>query len=271
MIEQQVGLAWREQTADLILEQGSMFTEILVEDQMRHGFMPEKLQSFIDRGGVVIPHGISLSLGSAEGPQFKNLDSMNRLADDCESPFVSEHISFVESAGVSVGHLTPVPRTDDMLAIFIENVQRVQQELEVPLVLENIAALIEWPDAEMSEAQFIRRLVEQTGCGLLLDVSNLYAQSMNHQLNLEETLDELPLDQVKYMHIAGGIMKNHFYHDTHCHSLKQGPLKVLEMVCQRGVTRPIVLERDSRFPSDLELKGELDAITAIVQASGVSR
>ncbi|MDF1660208.1 MAG: DUF692 domain-containing protein [Planctomycetota bacterium] len=271
MIDSQVGLAWRAELADLILDRGSMFTEILVEDQMRHGFVPEKLQSYLDNGGTIVPHGISLSLGSAEGPQFKNLDSMNRLVEEYRSPFVSEHISYVESGGVSVGHLTPVPRTEDMLGIFIENVQWVKRELSVPLVLENIAALIEWPGAEMSEAQFIRRLIEETDCGMLLDLSNLYAQSVNHGLNLAEALDVLPLDRVSYMHIAGGVMKNERYHDSHCHSLKPGPLSVLEMVCQRGVKCPIVLEWDSQFPSDAELRGELDAIEAVVKRTSIPR
>lgn len=271
MTGRQVGLAWRTELADLILDQGSLFTEVLVEDQMRHGFIPEKLQSFLDQGGTVVPHGISLSLGSAEGPQFKNLDSMNRLADEYDAPFVSEHISYVESAGVSVGHLTPVPRTEDMLAIFIENVQRVKRELNVPLVLENIAALIEWPNAEMSEPEFVRRLIEETDCGFLLDVSNLYAQFVNHGLNLDKALDELPLDRVSYIHIAGGIMKDKRYHDSHCHSLKPGPLAVLEKACRRGVSVPIVLEWDARFPGPTELKGELDAIKAVVQRTSLPR
>lgn len=261
-----VGLAWRESLAPLILESDALFTEILVENEMRHAYLPEPLQAFIDRGGTVVPHGISLSLGSAEGPQFKNLDSMNRLAEECQSPFVSEHISYVESGGISVGHLTPVPRTEAMLEIFIENVNCVKDELSVPLVLENVAALIEWPGAEMSEGEFIQRLLDETDSGFLLDVSNLYAQSVNHGLNLNETLDRWPLHRVAYMHIAGGLFKDDFYHDTHCHPLKKGPLDVLELVQARGVEAPIILEWDAHYPSPEELKEEVHAIEAVLQA-----
>ena len=146
-----------------------------------------------ERGMVVVPHGIGLSLGGAERPDRRRLAHLAAVADAVGAPLVSEHIAFVRAGGRESGHLLPVPRTWEALEILAENVAIAQAGLEVPLALEHVAALVEWPDAEMDEAAFVSELLERTGALLLLDLSNLYANAHNHGYDALAALTRFPL------------------------------------------------------------------------------
>src|SRR5215204_6982037 len=96
------------------------------------------------------------------------------------APLVSEHVAFVRGGGLEAGHLLPVPRTREALAVLVANVRLAQAELGVPLALEHVAALLEWPAPELDEAAFLTELLERTGALLLLDLANTYANARNH-------------------------------------------------------------------------------------------
>lgn len=115
---------------------------------------------------------------------------------------VSDHVCFVRAGGLDSGHLMPVPRTKDALDVLVANVKLAQRNLPVPLALENVAALLEWPDGELSEGQFLAELVERTDCWLLVDVANLYANARNIGTDPERFLDEIPLERLAYVHVA---------------------------------------------------------------------
>ncbi len=127
-----------------------------------------------------MPHGISLSLGGAERPDPARLEALARLAVRFLAPMVSEHIAFVRAGGVETGHLLPLPRTRDALDVLVANVCEAQSALPVPLALENIAALVEWPEAEMDEAQFLTELLERTGAGSCSDPGQRARQRPEH-------------------------------------------------------------------------------------------
>ena len=103
------------------------------------------------------------SLGGAERPDAKRLRRLARLAERFNAPLVSEHIAFVRAGERESGHLLPVPRTEAALGVLCENIRLAQAELPVPLALENIASLVEWPSAELDEAEFLCQIVERTG------------------------------------------------------------------------------------------------------------
>jgi uncharacterized protein len=146
----------------------------------------------------------------------------------------------------------------------------------VPLALENIAALLDWPDAELEEGAFLAELCERTGVGLVLDVANLHACAVNLGRDPARVLDDLPLERVAYVHAAGGITAaDGLYHDTHAHPLTEPVLDLLADLLGRAAavgTRPaVMLERDDRFPSDEDLAAELLLLRGAVEAVGVLR
>ena len=262
-----VGIGWRAEIASFITGLEDLrFVEVVAEALSRAGPLPRPLAALRACGVEVIPHGLRLSLGGAEPPDPKRIDHLARVASLLEAPLVSEHIAFVRAGGVEAGHLMPVPRTREALEIVIENVQVAQAQLPVPLALEHVAALIDWPEAEMDEAAFLSEILERTGALLLLDVSNLYANARNHRFDPLAFLDRVPLERIAYVHVGGGVERDGIYHDTHTDPVLKDVLELLEDLCSRTSPPGVLLERDDNFPSRHEIVDELEAIRAAVDA-----
>ncbi|MGA9771102.1 MAG: DUF692 domain-containing protein [Blastocatellia bacterium] len=265
-----IGIGWRPELALSIARNTEIdFVEVVAEN-ISPDRIPLALRQLCERGVKIIPHGVSLSLGGAERPSSKRLSQLARLAETLDAPFVSEHAAFVRAGSVEAGHLLPIPRTLEALDVLVENINEARRALPVPLALENIATLFEWPHAEMDEATFLAEALRRTDTLLLLDVSNLYANVCNHNWDAVEFLDRLPLDRLAYVHIAGGITKAGLYHDTHAHNIPAGAFDLLEELCARVDTLGVMLERDDHFPEEAELVREMRAI-AETRRRGVRR
>jgi uncharacterized protein (UPF0276 family) len=225
-----------------------------------------------ERDVAVIPHGVSLSLGGADLPSRASLDALARLARRVDAPLVSEHLAFVRAGGIESGHLLPLPRTREALETVVRNVRAAQAVLPVPLAIENIATLFEWPGAEMTEADFLGEVLERTDTLLLLDLANLYANSRNHGTDAAEFFSRLPLERIAYVHLAGGVVDAEgLYHDTHAHALPAPVLALLRQLCARARLPGVMIERDGRFPPDSVFNAELDAVADILFPSPAKR
>jgi hypothetical protein len=267
-----LGIGWRPELARAIEKRGDLgFVEITAENyfvrQATTPVIPKPLHDLRGRGLQVIPHGISLSLGGAEPIGLDRVRRLEILAREFDSPLVSEHIAFVRAGDVEAGHLLPIPRTRPSLEAIVENVLRAQQVLSVPLALENISTLFEWPDAAIPEAEFIAELLERTGCLLLLDVANVYANARNLRSDPAALLDGVPLDRLAYVHMGGGDERDGIYHDTHAGAVPAGAFQLLTELCARVEPPGVMLERDDNFPTIEALTAELDVI-ALAMKSG---
>ena len=189
--------------------------------------LPDVIEVLRQRGIPIIPHAISLSLGGAEPPDLGRVSALGRLARRVGAPLVSEHLSFVRAGGMDSGHLLPLPRRRDALEVVIANVRAARDVLPVPLALENVASLFDWPGAEMEEAVFLRTVLEETDTLLLLDIENVYANARNHGFDARAYLDELPLERIAYVHIAGGVEQNGTWYDTHTYPVAEAVLDLL--------------------------------------------
>jgi hypothetical protein len=265
-----LGIGWRPPLALFIDRHRDLgFVEIIAEDLDPWGALPPALEALRRRGVAIVPHGISLSLGGTEPLDTKRVQALAQLATRLDAPLVSEHVAFVRAAGLEAGHLLPVPRTRESLRVLVANVRTLQKELPIPLALENIASLFEWPGAEMDEATFIHELLGSTDALLLLDVTNLYANSHNGRWDAQAFLDRAPLDRLAYVHVAGGIVRNGVYEDSHAHPVMPAVLDLLETLSLRAPVPGALLERDDRFPNDDELDAELTAIRAALARGSV--
>ncbi|HEV7935973.1 MAG TPA: DUF692 domain-containing protein [Actinomadura sp.] len=264
--EMGVGIGWRPDIAGFVAGlPGLRFTEVIAES-VHPGHPPQELLRLRERGVQIVPHGVRLSLGGAEPLTRKRIAHLAMCADVLDAPLVSEHIAFVRAGGLEAGHLLPVPRTRAALDILTDNIRRTCAELPVPLAVEPIAALFDWPDDEYDEADFLTELLERTGALLLLDVANLYANARNRGEDPQRTLDALPLERVAYVHVAGGAEHDGLYHDTHTDPVPQEVLDLVAELCARRRPAGLLLERDGRYPPASDLRAELDAIAA---AAGV--
>ncbi|WP_233521874.1 DUF692 domain-containing protein [Streptomyces triticagri] len=248
-----------------------------VAENVCPGHLPPSLVRLRERGVTVVPHGVSLGLGGAERPDPARLASLAERAEALGSPLVTEHIAFVRAGGamtasqrLEAGHLLPVPRTRDALDVLCENVRIAQDALPVPLAVENIAALISWPGEEMTEGQFLYELVERTGVRLLIDVANLHTNHVNRGEDPCRALDELPVEAIAYVHVAGGFERDGVWHDSHAHPVTRPVLDVLAELASRVTPPGVLLERDENFPEPAELEAELESIRTTV-AAGAGR
>jgi uncharacterized protein (UPF0276 family) len=260
-----LGIGWRPELALAIDRRHDLgFIEVLAESFPARDPVPRPVEVLRSRGLAVIPHGVTLSLGSAEPPDRDRLAALAALARRFEAPLVSEHLAFVRGGGLETGHLLPLPRTRDALELVVANVRAAQAALPVPLALENVAALFDWPAAEMDEATFLAEVLERADVLLLLDLENVYANALNLSGDPAAFLDRLPLARVAYVHVAGGAKRQSLYHDTHAEKVPAKVLDLLEELCARVAVPGVMLERDDHFPPAGELNAELDAIAGAV-------
>lgn len=211
-------------------------------------------------------HATDLSPGTATTSAVgeARLARVRQLARQARPLLVSEHLAMsVAPGGIELGHFLPLPHTEAALAVVSERVRRWQDLLEVPIALENIARPFTLPGAAMSEAEFLARLVEQTGCGLLLDLTNLVYNARNE--GREPRVADYPLHAVLAIHLAGGFRRatDGYWVDSHSAPVEPESLALLRAL-GGGRTprlRAIVVERDARLPS-------LQALTEEARAAG---
>ncbi|MCT6777789.1 DUF692 domain-containing protein [Streptomyces sp. CS7] len=272
-----IGIGWRPEIAAEVESLSGIDWVEAVAENLCADHLPDSLVRLRERGVTVVPHGVALGLGGADRPDPDRLAGLAARAELLGAPLVTEHIAFVRAGGpltasprLEAGHLLPVPRTWDALDVLCENVRIAQDSLPVPLALENIAALITWPGEELTEGQFLAELVERTGVRLLIDVANLHTNHVNLGQDPAKALDELPVEAIAYVHVAGGVEKNGVWHDSHAHPVSEPVLEVLAELRSRVDPPGVLLERDDAFPPGAELAGELDAIRATLRKAAPS-
>jgi uncharacterized protein len=256
-----VGIGWRPEIAGFVAAlPGLRFAEVVAESVHAHGDLPAGLGELRDRGVAVVPHGVKLSLGGAEPVEAARVEHLAAAADRLDAPLVSEHIAFVRAGGVEAGHLLPIPRSREAVDAVVANIKRTQASLDVPLALEPIAALFDWPDNELDEGPFLTEILERTDALLLLDVANVYANALNRGTNPVALFDHVPLERIAYVHVAGGAEHDGIYHDTHTDAVSQPVLDLVTELCRRHRPAAVMLERDGDYPPAAALRDELDAI-----------
>jgi uncharacterized protein (UPF0276 family) len=272
-----VGAGWRPEIAGWVANAPDLgFCEVIAESIAPAG-PPRGVVDLRERGLAVIPHGVRLSLGGTDPLDDGRVAHLAACAEALDAPLVSEHVAFVRAGGREVGHLLPLPRTREALDVLAANVARTQAELTVPLALEPIAALFDWPEDELTEPEFLAALLDRTGALLLLDVANVYANAYNRAQDpravLDRMLELIPADRIGYVHVAGGSVRHDesglvgggLYHDTHTDAVPDAVLELLAHLVERAPGVAVMLERDGRYPPAAELSAELDAIAAVTR------
>jgi uncharacterized protein (UPF0276 family) len=265
-----IGLGWRPETAGVALTRADLaFVEVIAESvRAERDQLPAPLLALLHRGVEVIPHGLELSLGGAERPSAQRVACLAGAAEVLGASMVSEHLAFVRAGDRGVGHLLPVPRTWAMVDILVENIRIAQDLLPVPLAVEPIASVFEWPDAELTEADFVAEVVERSGALLLLDLANLYVNSQNFGFEASEHLGRLPLERLAYVHVAGGRIVGDVHHDTHANEVWPEVLILAAELSARLPRVRVMLERDDHFGTDAALHAELDLVASACARTG---
>lgn len=237
--------------------------EIISENFMDTDGRPKRILEKILADYPVVMHGVSLSIGTLDPLQSDYLTKLKNLIDIVNPPWVSDHLCWTGIAHKNTHDLLPVPYTEEALAHIVERIKRVQGFLGRPLVLENPSTYLEFASSAMPEWEFIARMVEQSGCGLLLDANNVYVSCYNHRLDPKTYIDALPLHQVAQIHLAGHENKGTHIVDTHDNFVIDEVWNLYAYIMQRA-DRPIttMIEWDDHIPEFPVMMHELDKAKA---------
>ena len=215
---------------------------------------------FLDRIAEQYPvalHGVGLSIGSSDELDLGYLAELRKLRDRVGAHWVSDHICWTGVNGRHGHDLYPVPFTEEALRHIARRVCQVQDYLEAPLVLENPSTYLEFKGSTLGEAEFIASLLEESDCGLLLDVNNVYVNAHNHGFDALGYLRRLPLERVVQLHIAGHSQAQGYLADTHAAPVAEGVWELLAEVRRLGGRAPLLLEWDAEIPEFPVLEREL--------------
>jgi uncharacterized protein len=213
-------------------------------------------------------HGIGLSIGTDEPLDLAYLDQVADVVERLESPVYSEHLAFTRAPGRDLANLLPLPKTETVAKSIIAKVRQVQSRIPLPFLLENITYLFDWPDSNLSDAEFLNLICLETGAGLLLDIENLYLNATNHGFDPYEFLDSLAPGLVKEVHMAGGttvqeeFLVRPYLADSHSHPVPDAALDLLDYALGRHVPTNIIVERDDRLDAVEEILADVTRIRA---------
>lgn len=245
------GLGYRPEIAQEILEhcEEIQVVEVLADRILRGARRDWEEVRDLARILPVIPHGVNLSIGSVDCLRdTPYLKALARLSKWIEFPYYSDHFALTKVLGRDIGHLTPVWLTRAQLEVVVANIRVVQRRLQRPLVLETITVPFEIPGGEMDAAEFLNEAVRRTGCGLLLDLTNVFINGKNLGFPPEGFLKRLDLGAVCQIHLAGGIRRSGVWVDSHSAPVQDAVWRLFETALPRCPNlKAVIIERDSRF------------------------
>lgn len=202
------------------------FLELVSENFMGFGGRPQEIARQASEAFPVVLHGVGLSIGSPDPLNSDYLEKLFALIERTQPRWFSDHLSYSSAFGVEYHDLLPLPFSKEAIEHVVPRVQAVQAQASIPFLLENPSYYIEMPGAEMSEAAFFTQIVEAADVGILLDINNVFVNATNHGYDPREFLDQIPLERVVQVHIAGHDASGEFLVDTHG---AQVPDSVLEL------------------------------------------
>lgn len=205
----------------------------------------------------IVMHGVSLSIGSTDPLNWDYLARLKQLADSLPAVWVSDHLCWTGVATRNSHDLLPLPLTEEVLSHVVQRIRAVQEFLERPLVLENPSSYVTFTSSTLSEWEFLTRMTEQTGCGLLLDVNNVYVSCFNHDLDPWEYIRRVPSERIVQFHLAGHTNLGTHCIDTHDGRVIDDVWRLYREIYGRTAGVSTLLEWDANIPPFEEVHAEV--------------
>jgi uncharacterized protein (UPF0276 family) len=265
------GTSLKHEHLEAIVAEGRQegFFEVHAENYMGAGGPPHHALTRIRRDYPVSLHGVCMSIGGPQPLDKTHLRRFKALVDRYEPALVSEHLAWSTHATTYFNDLLPLPYTQAALAHVADHIEEVQDTVGRPILLENPSTYVIFPESTMIETDFIRQLVRRTGCGLLLDVNNVFVSATNHSYSALDYLSDFPLEHVGEIHLAGHAERADDEGDLLLIDSHDGPVadavwKLYDIVIERCGPIPTLVEWDSEIPEWPVLKAEAAAAQAIL-------
>ncbi|HEY6725595.1 MAG TPA: DUF692 domain-containing protein [Polyangiaceae bacterium] len=263
-----VGLGLRWEFLEQVLQGPPIdvaFFEVSPENYMRRGgYYPAALEALKERYAFVT-HGLTLSLGAADPPSASYLSELDAEITRLGSPWHSDHLCFSSAGSLVLHELLPLKHSRANATRVADRLRAVEDRLGVPMAVENISYYAHPGAPEMPETEFIRQVLDQSGCGLLLDVNNVYVNAQNHGFDARQFILDLPLERVVQLHVAGhspSAWDPELMIDTHGAPVCDPVLDLLELAISHIGPVAVLLERDNAIPELPELLAEVSQLRA---------
>jgi uncharacterized protein (UPF0276 family) len=245
------------------------FFEVHAENYMGAGGPPHAALTRVRQDYPVSLHGVCMSIGGPQPLDKAHLGRFKALVDRYEPALVSEHLAWSTHQSTFFNDLLPLPYTEATLARVAEHIDEVQEAIGRPILLENPSTYVVFPESTMSETDFIRAVVRRTGCGLLLDVNNVFVSATNHGYSALGYLSDYPLEHVGEIHLAGHAEQTDdegelLLIDSHDGPVADAVWKLFDIVIARRGATPTLIEWDSAIPDWPILKAEATAAQMIL-------
>lgn len=239
--------------------------EILTENYLVPGGKPLYYLDKIRADYPIVMHGVSLSIGSTDPFDQDYLTQLKNLANRIQPKWISDHLCWTGVQGVNAHDLLPIPYTYEAVSHIVSRIQQVQDFLGQPILIENVSSYLTYKQSELSEWDFILEIVRQAGCGILLDVNNVYVSSINHQFNPLEYIHALPAHSVCQIHLAGHSNHGDYIIDTHDAPVSKEVWDLYAATIRHLGVVSTMIERDDNMPAFAELLAEVSHAQCIAE------
>ena len=231
--------------------------EVISENFMDSQGRPRYVLDQLAERYPIVTHGVSLSIGSTDPLNYEYLRKLKILADRVRAVWVSDHVCWTGVAGLNSHDLLPIPFNEATLRHVVDRIRIVQDVLERRLVLENPSSYVTFAASTMTEWEFLSRLAEESDCGLLLDVNNVYVSSVNHEFSPQEYIRSLPHERIVQFHLAGHTNRGTHLIDTHDHHVIDPVWELYRLAHQLTGGAATLLEWDANIPEFPVLHAEV--------------
>jgi uncharacterized protein len=260
-----------EHAADVFeTNHGVGFFEVHAENCMGAGGPPHRMLEELRARWPVSFHGVGLSIGGAGPLDVRHLIRLRRLVDRYQPALFSEHLAWSSHEGLFLNDLLPLPYNSESLRIVCDHIDDVQETLRMRILLENPSTYVAFENTTMSETEFLKEVANRSGCGLLLDVNNVYVSAINHRFLPEEYIDAFPAAHVGEIHLAGYAedqdASRRLLIDAHNSPVKDDVWRLFRRAILRCGPVPTLIERDNDVPPFPEIAAEALRAQTILNA-----
>lgn len=242
------------------------FVEVISENFMISGGRPLDILDRVRARYPVALHGVSMSIGSADGLDRDHLARLKIVVDRIDPLFVSDHLCWTRIDGFNSHDLLPLPYTQEAMDVVCANVSHAQDELGRAMLIENPSSYVQFAQADATEWQFMAEMCARTGCDLLLDVNNIFVSARNHGFDALEYIRGVPAERVRQIHLAGHSQNRDMLIDTHDRPVPESVWSLYEATLARIGPVATMIERDDDIPPLADLIAELDTARGIASS-----
>lgn len=261
-----IGVGYRRELAEWIRSHPAMISCLEITAEHFHDRNRDELSRLAESYHLFV-HGLGLSLGTPGSLDRRRLAHFAEIARTAKADWVSEHIAFTRSSQLDLGHLNPVRPTRAMAKIIAEHAREISNFCQRPIILENITSHIHLL-GDMEEPNFLNEICAQADCGLLLDVTNLFINSRNHNYDPLQWLGRIDPNHIVQLHVVGYSQENGRYTDNHAMPVQKEIIDLAQAVIHYAKSvKAVILERDAAFPGSEEMLRETTKLAGLFEGN----